>query len=149
MHKGERPKPLPHLKVCTLVCTLAYSNPMYGQKIVLGPSGRIPYTYWRIVKNGVRVVGSQSRRAQRVSQDHRADNNRTCIGRALGRIPFRKALYSRSPVRSQHFQSLCIPFASRSRLGLLGKVKCERLTRPPVGGHALPGGQVRSYHLIS
>ncbi len=51
MQRGEAEAP-PLLKVCTLVCTLAYSNPVYGQKIVLGPSGRIPYTYWRIVKNG-------------------------------------------------------------------------------------------------
>ena len=64
--KGERPKPLPHLEVCTL----GYPNPVYEQKIVLGISGRIPYRYWRIVKIGVPVVGSQSRRATRASQDH-------------------------------------------------------------------------------
>ena len=90
--KGRGRSTSPIRIVCTFVCTLAYSNPVYGQKILLGPSGRIPYTYWRIAKIGVRVVGSQSRRAQRVSQDHCADNNRTCIGRALGRILNRKAL---------------------------------------------------------
>ena len=90
--EGVRPKPLPHVKVCTFVCTLASSNPVYGQKIVLGISGRIPYSYSGIVKSGFCAAGFQSRRAQRVFQDHRADNNRTCIGRALGRIPFRKAL---------------------------------------------------------
>ena len=49
--------------VCTFVCTLAYSNPVYGLKIVLGISGRIPYSAWRIAKNGVCAAGSQSRRA--------------------------------------------------------------------------------------
>ena len=45
------------------VCTLAYSNPVYGQKIVLGTSGRIPYTYWRIAKIGVCPAGLQSQRS--------------------------------------------------------------------------------------
>ena len=49
--------------VCTLVCTLAYSNPVYGQKILLGTSGRIPYTYWRIAKIGVYQAGLQSQRS--------------------------------------------------------------------------------------
>ena len=115
-YEGERPKPLPHPKVCTLVCTLAYSNPVYGQKIVLGISGRIPCSTLRIAKIGACALGSQSRRAQRVAQDHRADNNRTCIGRALGRILNRKALYGRSPLRSQRFRSVCIPFASVLRV---------------------------------
>ncbi len=35
-YKGEGPKPLPHPRVCTLVCTLAYSNPVYRQKIARG-----------------------------------------------------------------------------------------------------------------
>ena len=45
------------------MCTLAYSNPVYGQKIVLGVSGRIPYTYWRIAKIGVCPAGLQSQRS--------------------------------------------------------------------------------------
>jgi len=49
--------------VCTFVCTLAYSNPVYASKIVLWLSGRIPYTYWRIAKNAVYQAGLQSRRS--------------------------------------------------------------------------------------
>ena len=59
-YEGERPKPLHHPKVCTLVCTLAYSNPVYGQKIVLGISGRIPCSTLRIAKIGACALGSQS-----------------------------------------------------------------------------------------
>ncbi len=37
--EGERPKP-PPISLCTLVCTLAYSNLVYERKTVLGISGR-------------------------------------------------------------------------------------------------------------
>ena len=62
--KGERPKPLPHLKVCTFVCTLAYSNPVNVLRIVLGVSGRIPLTYWKIAKIAVYQAGLQSQRSR-------------------------------------------------------------------------------------
>ena len=56
------------------MCTLGYSSPVYGQKIVLGVSGRIPYAYWRIAKTGAcarfhEMVEYLNEEAQKIEED--------------------------------------------------------------------------------
>ena len=55
--RGEAEAPPPSDRLCTLVCTLASSNPMYGSKIVLGKSERFPYSALKTVKTGVLQSG--------------------------------------------------------------------------------------------
>jgi len=53
--------------VCTLVCTFAYSNPVYGSKIVLGISVRFPYSTPKTVKIGTSSSGLGGSRSIQLS----------------------------------------------------------------------------------
>ena len=81
--KGRGRSPSPFRRVCTLVCTLAYFNPMYVLKIILGTSGRIPFTYSRFAKIGVCPASLQSQRSPGRLESEATEESVTDRGHSL------------------------------------------------------------------